>query len=158
MSPDRSSDLQKHDASLSVGTCNEVGDSDFHCTCPSNWQGTKCEAAMNYCGNVTCLNHGVCRSSPQGYRCECLGDSYSGRGCEVTAAQLKVRQILSRFIAGVAICLLIMLVLLIIAMDILQHCFGINPTYKRPVPMQQKQIKTHSAIRFVYVHPPTDQS
>ena len=97
--------LEKYKSiALWIGICNETANNTQRCTCSSDWQGTHCETSVNYCGNVTCLNNGVCRSRSQNYTCDCLGSRYSGRHCEVKSSQLKAHQVVSRSFAFVAIC------------------------------------------------------
>ena len=140
-----------------TGTCVETSNSTFTCTCPSNWQGPRCERPVNYCFNVTCLNSGVCRSSSLNYTCECLGDSYSGRHCEIRGSKLQVHQAVSRSFAYVAIAALASAGLFIVAMDVLKYGFGIDPVRKDRQRMQKKTAKRQTAIRFMYVNAPMDQ-
>ena len=126
--------------------------------CLLNWQGLHCETPVNYCSNVTCLNNGVCRLSSQNYTCECLGDSYSGRHCEVKASQLAVRQAVSRSFAYVAICALIIVGIFVVVMDVLKYFFGIDPARddREREQKQTKKVKEHTAIRFIYVPSPSN--
>ena len=143
---------------MTSGVCNETSDSTFVCACPADWQGEHCEIPVNYCVNVTCANNGVCRSLPSDYKCECLGDSNSGRHCEVESSQLKVHQAVSRSFAYVAICALIMVALFIIAMDVLKYAFGIDPVREDRERHQRKMLarRRHTLVilRFIYVHAP----
>ena len=38
----------------------------------------------NYCHNISCYSHGVCRSLTGTYKCECFGGMYYGDNCEFT--------------------------------------------------------------------------
>ena len=135
-----------------AGTCHETANGTFLCTCPSNWQGLRCEKPVNYCSNATCLNNGVCRSSSKNYTCECLGSSYSGRHCEVKSSQMELHQAVSRSFAYVAICALLLVMLFIVAMDVMKYCFGIDDARQARRDVQFETAKTRNVIRFIYVH------
>ena len=149
--------LEKYKSiALLIGVCNETANNTHRCTCSPDWQGTHCETSVNYCGNVICLNNGVCRSMSQNYTCDCLGSSFSGRYCEVKSSQLKVHEVVSRSFAFVAICAMITAAMFIVVMDILKHGFGIDVASKDRKPPRRKRAKEHTAIRFIFVHPPTN--
>ena len=66
-----------------------------------------CETKINYCEGVRCLNNGVCRPLSLDFTCECLGESYSGRYCEITATKTTVLKIVAKsfgYIAILALC------------------------------------------------------
>ncbi len=106
---------------------------------------------------MTCYNNGVCRPLLMNYTCECLGDSYSGRHCEVVAMKIKIYQIVSKSVSYIAIIVLISTLMFIVIMDILKYCFGIDPVHgERERIRRRKQAKKRKPViqRFVYVNPP----
>ena len=111
---------------------------------------------INYCANITCLNQGVCRPSLLNYKCECLGESYSGRHCEITARKTAIFKTVSRSCAAVAIVAIGMVGLFVVAMDVLKYGFRIDPVGEESkhavIKVQPK--KPAVAIRFVYVNAP----
>ncbi len=145
-------------AFLYIGTCMEVTNTTFNCTCAFGWTGIHCETKINFCSNVTCQNNGVCRPLLGDYKCECLGDSFSGRHCEITAANIVVRQVISRSCAYIAILAGIIVVAFVVIMDILKYCFGIDPTRDELERIrrqkQAKKAKHPVIIRYTYVHAP----
>jgi hypothetical protein len=111
---------------------------------------------MNYCQNITCENNGVCRPLFMNYSCECLGESYSGRHCEIIANKMVVREIVSKSFGYIAILSLISVALFIITMDVLKYCFGIDPVgeelEKKRQKKEAKKRKPPVVQRFVYVN------
>ncbi|CAF0838920.1 unnamed protein product [Adineta steineri] len=138
------------------GICNETSKTEFICICSSDWQGSNCEIHMNYCQNVTCQNNGVCRSLTKNYTCECLSDSYSGRYCQIESNTLVLHQIVSKSFAFIAIIAMASVMMIVIVMDIMKYCFGIdaiNKDLKRI--RQRKKVRKHKTpivIRFIYVN------
>jgi hypothetical protein len=141
-----------------VGTCNETSNTTFNCGCADGWEGIYCETEMNYCQNITCENNGVCRPLFMNYSCECLGESYSGRHCEIIANKMVVREIVSKSFGYIAILSLISVALFIITMDVLKYCFGIDPVGKKVGKKgKKKQVtkrKPPVILRFIYVNAP----
>ena len=117
---------------------------------------------MDYCQNVTCENNGVCRSLLGDYLCECLGDSYSGRNCEITSRHTAVYRAVSKSLGYIAILSLSIVVMFIVSLDVLKYGFGIDTVAaerqrmqrrKRP-PARRRQPPVIQ--RFIYVdRPPT---
>ena len=143
-----------------AGRCSETSISTFYCTCPSNWQGIRCETPVSHCENVVCLNQGVCRSSASTYTCQCLSASYSGRYCELKANRLSLHRTLAKSIGFAGICSLIILALFVTIMDLLKYGFGIDPVgddLKR-MQIRKKKAREPIAIRFLYVHVPMKQN
>ncbi len=133
------------------------------CLCASGWEGIYCERKINSCLNATCQNNGVCRPLLLNYTCECLGDSYSGRHCEITTTKIIIYKIVSKSFAYVAIIAIASAVMFIVIMDILKYCFGIDPVREERERIRRKKLekKRKPVIqRFVYVNAPTpvDQS
>jgi hypothetical protein len=111
----------------------------------------------NYCEDDKCENNGVCRPLFRDYRCECLGDSFSGERCEIVAIKIKIYRIVSKSFAYVAIIALIIVAMFIVIMDILKYCFGIDPVeIERERMRRQKQAKKRKPFiqRFIYVNAP----
>ena len=134
-----------------LGKCNETSNSTFDCLCPPAWRGAHCETSIDACANVTCQNNGVCRSSLLNYTCQCLGESYSGRHCEIKASSMAVKQAVSRSFAFVAIVALICVAIFIVTMDVLKYGFGVDPTERQA----RKKNDPHYIVRFIYVNPET---
>jgi hypothetical protein len=143
---------------LHIGICNETSNTTFYCLCKPGWEGDHCEIKINYCLNIICQNKGVCRPLFMNYTCECLGESYSGRHCEITATQTIVRQTMSKSFAFIAILAMIILVIFIISMDVLKYVFGIDTVdEERERIRKKKPAKKRKPIvqKFVYVNAPS---
>ena len=87
---------QKRRNAFFIGLCNETSNTTYECLCQSGWTNINCETKINYCDNIKCLNNGICRSILLNFTCECLGTSYSGRYCEITAQAAAVHQVVSK--------------------------------------------------------------
>ncbi len=102
------------------------------------------------------MNNGVCRPLLGDYKCECLGDSYSGRHCEITATRTIIHQVVSKSFAFIAILAGATVIGFIIIMDILKYCFGIDPTRDEleRIRRQKRAKKTQHLviIRHIYVN------
>jgi hypothetical protein len=109
------------------------------------------------------MNNGVCRPVFMNFTCECLGDSYFGRHCEITATKIEIYKMVSKSFAYIAIIALISVAIFIIMMDILKYCFGIDPVgEERKRIRRKKQAKKRKPViqRFIYVNapqPPTQE-
>ena len=147
--------------SSAIGTCNDTGNQTFHCQCPKDWEGKHCERLVDYCQNVICENNGVCRSLSGDYLCECLGDSYSGRNCEITSRHTAVYQAVSKSLGYIAILSLSTVVMFIVSLDVLKYGFGIDT-----VAAERKRLQRRKKLasrrrqppviqRFIYVNTPT---
>ncbi|CAF3991505.1 unnamed protein product [Adineta steineri] len=138
------------------GICHEISNTEFICICSSGWQGSNCEIQTNYCQNVTCQNNGVCRSLTKNYTCECLGDSYSGRYCQIESNTLVFHQTISKSFAFIAIIAMASVMMIVIVMDIMKYCFGIDVISKDLKRIRQRtkvrKRKTPIIIRFIYVN------
>jgi hypothetical protein len=135
-----------------------VTNTTFNCTCAFGWTGVHCETKINYCENVTCLNKGVCRPLLGDYKCECLGNSFSGRQCEITANQIVVRRIVTKSFAFIAIFAGLTVIAFVVIMDILKYCFGIDPARDELERIRRKKrvkkAKRPVIIRYIYVNAP----
>ena len=133
----------------------------FLCLCVYGWRGAHCESLLNLCRNVQCLNGGVCRPSFLNYTCDCLGQSYFGRYCEITSWYIILRQRLSKSFAYIAIIAMVTVAVLVVTMDVLKYGFGIDPAKEELDKMQKKKKKkakgkrTIMVIRYLYVHSST---
>jgi hypothetical protein len=143
-----------------LGTCNDTGNQTFHCQCPKHWEGDHCERLAHYCEKDTCENNGVCRSLMGDYLCECLGDSYSGRQCEITSSRTAIYQVVSKSLGYIAIISLSIVAVFIVSMDVLNYGFGIDPVsaerkrlQRRKKPARRRQPPVIE--RFVYVNRPS---
>ncbi|CAF3304276.1 unnamed protein product [Rotaria socialis] len=124
---------------LNNGTCNATSDSLFVCTCLSGWQGVHCESIVNFCDNNSCLNNGVCRPLLENYTCECLGDSYSGRLCEISSPKTIMLKTVSKSFAYISILAVVAVAMFVITMDMLKYCFGIDPARGELERIQRKK-------------------
>lgn len=91
------------------------------------------------------------------YSCECLGDSYSGRHCEVTAERTTINKIIAKSFAYVAIIAIGTVVMFVIIMDILKYCFGVDSTREefKEIRQEKPRKKRKPVIqRFIYVNTP----
>ena len=145
---------------LSVGTCHELSTSAFVCFCTPGWENTHCDLMINYCAHVTCLNRGVCRPLLLNYMCECLGESYSGRHCEITSRKTAIFKTVSKSCAAVAIVALGIVGMFVLSMDVLKYGFRIDPVRAEleQVSIKVKPKKPVVAIRYVYVNGPSPLS
>ena len=146
-----------------LGTCIDLLNKTFLCQCEEGWTGTYCETKINYCDNVKCQNNGVCRPLFRSYRCECLGDSFSGQHCEIVAKKIQIYQIASKSFAYIAIITMVSVAMFIVIMDILKYCFGIDPVNDERERLRQQrnqQVKKLKPViqRFIYVNAPVVSS
>lgn len=141
-----------------IGTCQEITNTTFHCTCAPGWEGVHCETQINYCRNVACLNNGVCQPSLMNYTCACLGMSYSGRHCEITSTEVAVRQAVAKSFAFVAITAVVCLLTFIVGLDLAKFVFGIDPVENERRRRRQKPTKRTKqpqfAMHYIYVLAP----
>ena len=142
---------------LDLGTCHITVKQSFLCLCVNGWEGDQCESQVNLCRNVQCLNGGVCRPLFLNYICECLGESYSGRYCELTSWDTILHQRLSKSFAYIAIIAMVTAALLVVTMDVLKYGFGIDPAKEELAKMKRKKKKvkgkkTIMVVRYLYVH------
>lgn len=147
-----------------AGTCNAISNTTFSCSCAHGWEGIHCETQINYCRNVTCENNGVCRPLFLNYICECLGNSYSGRHCEIKSRKTNILQIIAKSLAYVAIIIMISAAIFIIVMDILKYWFGIDLTFAelakfretRSIKKTKRKVKRKTkppvVVRYTYVN------
>ena len=138
-----------------VGTCNQTANGTIICTCGEGWYGEYCQTRINNCTGVTCYNNGVCRPLHMDYKCECLGNSFSGRHCEIVSTKMKMYQIVSKSVSYVAIIALCITGTFIVIMDILKYCFGIDPVEEeRERIRREKRAKKRKPVRkrFIYVN------
>lgn len=142
------------DVLIVLGYCNETSNSSFSCMCTMGWNGVYCETKINYCHEIQCLNSGVCRSLLQNYSCECLGDSYSGRHCEITAQRITTYKFVAKSFSYVSLFAILTLFMFVIIMDLLKYFFGIDPVKRKSKKAVRKKKKRKQAIayRFVYIN------
>ena len=62
------------------GVCENTA-TGYACTCEDGWEGTNCEASVDDCIGVTCLNGGACVDKHLGYECNCA-PGWEGTHCE----------------------------------------------------------------------------
>ena len=62
----------------------------YTCNCHPGYEGKQCERMIDFCGNVTCENRGICSRELLNYTCNCLAGFY-GRHCETTETGNVVR-------------------------------------------------------------------
>ena len=143
---------------LFIGKCNILSNNRFNCTCQDGWYGTNCEIMVHYCDVHTCKNRGVCRPILNGFKCECLGDSYYGLRCEFTARRIILLKIFSKSCAYISIIAMVTVAMFVVIMDILKYCFGIDPVEverkRMPRKKQAKKRKPPVIQRFTYVNAP----
>ena len=144
------------------GTCYETSISTFVCSCQNGWTGDHCETMINYCHNITCENNGVCRPSFMNYTCECLGESFSGRHCEIVATKTKIRKFVVKSFGYIAIIFLVVVVAFFVIMDILKYCFGIDPTKDeldriRRAKAMKRAKRAPLRQKFIYVNAPVEE-
>jgi hypothetical protein len=136
------------------GLCTNVSSIHFNCSCVDGWTGINCETKVDYCVNVTCANGGICRAILEGFECECLGTSYSGRYCEVTSSRLTTIKAVNRSLGCVALAAVITSVALIVGLDLMKYVFGVDFGYAARSKHRRRR-PTHrplAAVRFLYVN------
>jgi hypothetical protein len=111
----------------------------FNCICTDDWKGTHCETKIIYCSNITCQNNGVCRPLLSNYTCECLGESYSGRHCEITASKIIIFGIVSKSVAYIAVIAMASVAMFVLIMDLLKYCFNIDLTCEELKEIRRKK-------------------
>lgn len=145
--------------SFVVGTCIQISNTAFQCQCAPGWEDEICQTMINYCSDDICLNAGVCQSSLLSYSCLCLAGSYAGRTCEVAEKRLVTLQMVSRSFAYVAIIAIVGVAIVVVVLDILKYCFGIDPVHrkrqKKKSRQRKKRKKPVQIIRFKYIHAPS---
>lgn len=55
---------------LNGGQCYD-GVSKYTCTCPTGYEGIRCETKTNECASNPCQHQGVCHDLDGRYRCDC---------------------------------------------------------------------------------------
>jgi len=150
------------------GTCIEVNSTisggngaSFHCDCEEGYNGINCELSVDLCGNITCLNNGICQTIDMKWKCICLDSSfYYGDYCQFQTSSLKIREALSRSLASVAISVIAVTCSFVILMDILKYVFHVDPVedvrekYRKQKEEAKRAAKLKEpriAIRFQYV-------
>ncbi|CAF4200017.1 unnamed protein product, partial [Adineta steineri] len=109
--------------------CNKTSNTKFIFICTLGYEGRRWERRINYCSNINCHHHGICRLSLTDYVCHCFNGRY-GQNCELITKEKNIYQIISKSIAYVAIIGIVSEVSFVIIMDILKYGFGIDPTRK----------------------------
>ena len=109
------------------GICNSTVNQTT-CKCPAGKLGGHCQDEVDICKNITCQNHGQCVSKYGNWSCLCINtDLYSGTYCQIKSSSLRIKEIVSRSFAGVAIGCISAVIGFILIMDMLKYCFDINP-------------------------------
>ncbi|UJR07284.1 hypothetical protein I4U23_011572 [Adineta vaga] len=142
----------KENTCLNNGVCNQTS----NCNCTLGWEGTRCERKINYCVDVTCHNNGICVSLLGNFSCKCLGDSYSGRYCEIVDGKVIIFQYIRKSFAYIAIIAMAFVALFVIMMDVLKYGFGIDPTRGEleQIRQEQRAKRRHRPViqRFTYIN------
>ncbi len=138
--------------------------SDFKCECVQGYDGVYCELEIDLCDNITCENNGVCITSQFMWKCICLDSSfYYGDYCQFKTKALKLREILSKSFASIAIGMIIATCVFIIVMDVLKYGFHIDPVeVERESYRQRREARRRArrgirstepklALRFKYI-------
>ena len=146
-------------------TVNDSNGLNFQCLCTDGYNGVYCELKINLCDAVTCDNRGFCQMVDMEWKCLCLDDSlYYGDHCEHKTSRLKLREILSKSFASVAIGAIVTTCSFVIIMDVLKYAFHIDPveierdTYRRRRERHRrarrplKDMGPKIALRFQYVN------
>ncbi|CAF1317461.1 unnamed protein product [Rotaria sp. Silwood1] len=153
------------------GTCipinSNVSSTDgtnFKCECIQGYNGIYCELSVDLCGNITCEHDGICQTVESVWKCLCVESTYYyGDYCQFKTTTLKVKEILSKSFASIAIGAIITTCAFVIVMDVLKYVFHIDPVAterdnyrkrreeqrraRRPIKNNQWKL----ALRFQYV-------
>jgi hypothetical protein len=135
-----------------LGTCSNISNSDYLCVCEEGWTGIQCESMVNYCQNVTCKNNGVCRPLFRAYKCECLGTSYSGGHCEITASSLTIRQIVAKSFGYIAIIFIISVFVFVGTLDVLKYVFHIDSARGELERLRRRKYRKKKRKRGIAIH------
>ncbi|CAF1113541.1 unnamed protein product [Adineta ricciae] len=115
--------LCQNGAIVYIGTCNQLINDTFDCTCAPNWTGI-------YCENVSYENTGVCRSLLSDYQCECLDEAYFARHCETSSKSILRHKVFSKVFASIATVALGTAMAFVVIMDVLEYLFKIDSMQK----------------------------
>ncbi|CAF1091298.1 unnamed protein product [Adineta ricciae] len=148
--------LCRSDTCFNNGICNQTSNTTFSCLCSAGWEGHRCQTKINYCAIATCYNKGVCQALLLNYTCLCLGDSYSGRHCEITQNRISQLQTVSKSFAFAAIVAMITAALFVIILDVLKYGFGFDSADAER--RSRKRKKPICIVRFIYVNPPVNET
>lgn len=108
------------------GSCNETSNI-TDCTCPAGKIGDHCEYEYDTCSPIKCENGGICVSIYGNWSCRCVDSTiYSGTYCEVKSTSLRVKEIVSRSFASIAIGCISTVVGFVLLMDLLKYGFHID--------------------------------
>ncbi|CAF0946542.1 unnamed protein product [Rotaria sordida] len=153
------------------GTCISVNSTisstdgtNFKCECMEGYNGVYCELTVDLCGNITCENNGICQTVELMWQCLCLDTTfYYGDYCQFKTSTLKIKEMLSKSFASIAIGAIVTTCTFVIVMDVLKYVFHIDPVEyerdnyrkrreaqkraRRPVKKNQLNV----ALRFQYV-------
>ena len=145
-------------------TVSSDNGSNFRCECVVGYDGKYCELETNLCDNVTCENKGICETVQLKWKCLCLDSSlYYGDYCQFKTTKLKIREILSKSFASIAIAVIVTTCTLVVVMDILKYAFHIDPVeYERESYRKRREERRRArrppredhmklALRFEYV-------
>jgi hypothetical protein len=153
------------------GTCIAVNTSvpsyngtNFKCQCVEGYDGIYCELQVDFCANITCENRGMCQTVEMSWVCLCLDASlYYGDYCQYKTNKLKIREILSKSFAAVAIGAIVTTCTFVVIMDVLKYAFHIDPVeYDRESYRKRREARKRArqpvknnhpkiALRFQYV-------
>ena len=114
---------------------------------------------INYCQKDTCWHKGICQPLYLNYTCRCLVGSYYGRHCEIVTDQLRIRQIVSKSFAYIAIVAIASVFIFVMILDCLKYCLGIDPVDRSRKGRQLRKGKKGKQrkkpviiIRYTYVN------
>ena len=82
------------------------------------------------------------------YTCDCLGDSFSGRHCEIASTAATVLKIVAKTLGFVAIISLVTVVVFVNGMDIMKYWLGIDATAAEIQEIRKEKAKKKSETWF----------
>lgn len=136
----------------------------FLCECILGYEGVYCETRTNFCQGVKCQNDGICQIVEAAWQCLCLDTSfYYGDYCQYKTLKLKIKEILSKSFASIAIGAIVTTCTFVVIMDVLKYFFHIDPVgserdnyrkrreARRRARQKPKKEQQNVALRFQYV-------
>ncbi|CAF1444201.1 unnamed protein product [Adineta steineri] len=150
---------------LSYGLCNETSPTTFQCDCYPGYEGLNCESLTDYCDGIVCQNNGQCRPILLNFTCECTTKDVTGRYCEIKSNSLVIKAAVKRSVGYIAIIAIVGVISIFVGFDALTYIFKIDTVKrhrrylaKRRRQQRERQSKSKSVIRFVYVNASPDES
>ncbi len=144
------------------GVCNTTSNV-TSCICPTGKTGDQCQYTVDVCANISCQNDAQCISTYGNWSCLCTNtEIYSGTYCQIKSSSLRMKEMVSRSFAGIAIGCIATVLGFVFIMDILKYFLNIDPvggelrSVRKKRERQKQKTKTIKqpgvVVRFQYIH------